>query len=585
MKFLKSSSYILIVFAIFSISITACKSTKNAKNQSNTSKKTTISDEDKLKNSALFTEACKQKILGYNSEAILIFKECINRDASNHAAMYELAGLFSSRKQYDSALFWSQKSVELDNSNIWYMQMKGELLLISKKFDEAIDTYEKIVKATPNNKDAYKDWATAAYYSKKYAKAIDIYNKIEEKFGISYEIFISKSQIYEFQNNLKDAIIDTKRIISKHPEETVFYQYLASLYVKQKEYTKAFEVYQQILKIDSLNTDVNFLLSDYYRAIGEKEKSYFQLKKAFENPYVDYEEKAKILFSYYDLTGQYPELKKQAIELSQILTKVHANNFVSFTIYADFLYQNNQKQLARDEYRKAFALDSSKFLIIQQIMFCSSSLSDDKSLLLESNQAISIFPEQALSYLFNAYAYFGLNKNPEALKTLQNGLIYITDDKDPLTEQYYSTLGDAYYKNNEFAKTFEIYEKALKINPLNAYVLNNYSYYLSLRNENLDKSLDMAKKAIKIEPENISYLDTYAWALYKNNNLEMAKIIIEQAIKNGAKNNAVIIEHYGDILYKLNEKEKAFEMWEKAKGIGKGSEFLDKKINDKKLYE
>jgi len=50
-------------------------------------------------------------------------------------------------------------------------------------------------------------------------------------------------------------------------------------------------------------------------------------------------------------------------------------------------------------------------------------------------------------------------------------------------------------------------------------------------------------------------------------------------------NNGTIIEHYGDVLYKLGDKEQALEQWKKAKELGDTSEFIDKKIADKKLYE
>jgi predicted negative regulator of RcsB-dependent stress response len=46
-----------------------------------------------------------------------------------------------------------------------------------------------------------------------------------------------------------------------------------------------------------------------------------------------------------------------------------------------------------------------------------------------------------------------------------------------------------------------------------------------------------------------------------------------------------VLEHIGDILYRLNRKEEAFEYWNKAKEKGEGSEFLNKKIKNQKLYE
>jgi len=52
----------------------------------------------------------------------------------------------------------------------------------------------------------------------------------------------------------------------------------------------------------------------------------------------------------------------------------------------------------------------------------------------------------------------------------------------------------------------------------------------------------------------------------------------------GAK-NPVILEHYGDVLFKLNKVEDALYMWNEAKKAGSGSIQLEKKIADKSWYE
>ena len=63
-----------------------------------------------------------------------------------------------------------------------------------------------------------------------------------------------------------------------------------------------------------------------------------------------------------------------------------------------------------------------------------------------------------------------------------------------------------------------------------------------------------------------------------------AKVYIEKAL-NGSDISGTIIEHYGDILFKLGEVDKAVMQWQKAKGMDESSELIDKKIADRKLYE
>ena len=49
--------------------------------------------------------------------------------------------------------------------------------------------------------------------------------------------------------------------------------------------------------------------------------------------------------------------------------------------------------------------------------------------------------------------------------------------------------------------------------------------------------------------------------------------------------NPKILEHYGDVLYKLNKNEEALKKWIESKQAGNNSEGLEKKIKEKKLND
>ena len=65
-----------------------------------------------------------------------------------------------------------------------------------------------------------------------------------------------------------------------------------------------------------------------------------------------------------------------------------------------------------------------------------------------------------------------------------------------------------------------------------------------------------------------AFTDNYFWLMFEDNN-----------------KSAVVVEHYGDILYKLGEVTLAVEQWKRAKELGDGSKELSKKITEGKLYE
>ncbi len=144
-------------------------------------------------------------------------------------------------------------------------------------------------------------------------------------------------------------------------------------------------------------------------------------------------------------------------------------------------------------------------------------------------------------------------------------------------------LGDIYNGTQEYAKSDMAYEQALAFNPNNDIILNNYSYYLALRKENLDRAEKMSAQLVKANPKNSSYLDTYAWVLFTREKYKEARKIMEEAIDTGDF-NATLFEHYGDILFKLGDTDAAVRQWQKAKSMGADNQAIDKKISNRRLY-
>jgi len=164
------------------------------------------------------------------------------------------------------------------------------------------------------------------------------------------------------------------------------------------------------------------------------------------------------------------------------------------------------------------------------------------------------------------------------------GKDYVLDNPG-LLSQFYGYLGDAYYQLKNYTESDLAFDNSLKADKNNIVVLNNYAYYLSLRNVNLEKAEAMSKRSNDLDPNNSSYQDTYGWVLYKMGKYNDAKIWIGKAIANLSTINGTLQEHYGDILYKLGDTENAVKYWENAKKTGEASDVIDKKIADKKLYE
>ncbi len=543
-----------------------------------------LPEKEQIKFKFLFHNANKERILGNYQLAANLFLQCTHIAPKEAAAYYELAHLFESSKEKKLAIEYSEKAVKLAPDNYWYRVLYAHSLQRSGNSLAAIKQYEILIEKNGGDVDLFFDLAGMQLYAGKYKESIETFNLIEQQIGITEEISVQKEKIYIKLGDIDKAANEIQKLIDEYPDDLKYQVLLADLYLANDLQDKAFKVYQEILEKDSQNPYANLSLYDYYKNKGEENKASEAIKKAFASPDLDVDTKVKILLSYYSATER--RLKKEALELNKIVIKTHPKEAKAYTIYADFLYRDKKLESAKENYLKALEFDNSKLPIWNQLIFIESELQDNVSLLRDSKAAIELFPNQPLFYFFYGATNLQKKEFEEAVEYLNIGKDYVIENP-PLLAQFYANLGDGYNGLKQYEKSDEAYEEALKIEPKNIYVLNNYGYYLSLREEKLERAEELSALCNEIEPDQSNYQDTYAWILYKQGKFVQAKEWLEKALENGGKKNAVILEHLGDVYSQLHNIKKALEYWNKAKEIEDGdtTEFLDKKIADKKLYE
>jgi tetratricopeptide (TPR) repeat protein len=539
---------------------------------------------DKLsKDRDTYYEASKQKIIGNYDKAIDLYKKCLDQDPADAAAMYEIASIYADQGNSTEAIPFAEKAVKQDMSNKWYKILLIQLYQAQGKYTEAGDYLSQLIVAEPNNIEYYEDQALNYIYNNDYKNAIKSYDILEQKLGMNEDISIQKEKIYIMMGKPDKAIEEIQKLSKAYPEEPRYLEMLAELYMTAGMDDQALATYNEILRIDPGNPYINISLSDYYRKKGDRAKSLEYLKAGFANPELDIDSEVSILLAYYSVNEIYNTYKDEAFELADIMIKAHPDDPKAYSIYADFLVQDKKYAEARDAFLKVISLDSTKYLVWEQLLYVESELGNNKAIQSESKRALELFPEQPMLYLFAGSSSFQQKDFETAAGYFKTGVNFVVDN-DKMLAQFYSYLGDTYFQLKDNQHSDEAYEKALKIEPSNALVLNNYAYYLSLRNVNLEKAEQMAKKAVELDPTNGSNQDTYGWVLFKLGKYEDAQTWIEKAIQTG-EDSAVVLEHYGDVMWKTGNKKDAVKYWEKAAKAGEGSEFLEKKVQDKTYYE
>ncbi len=571
---------------MLSVALFGCKGAKHASNAGSKSNEleTKLFTKHDIDVNHYFVSANKEKLLGNTEDAIRLFKKCLQIDPNNAAAAYELCIIALNVNDFPSAEMYGRKAYTLNPDNEWYAIIFVESLQRNKKPGEAVKIYQKLLKSLPDRSDIYYDFADCYLRMNKSSEAIEVYNELEKTIGVNAELSLQKEKIYVRMGKLDKAVEEINKLIATAPEEAKYYGILAELYAANNMDSEAVDTYQKALKIDPDNAYINLSLSEYYRQKRDYPKGFIYLEKAFNSEELDIDSKVKILLSYYVVSEKSEELKQQSLALCDVLIKAHPKEAKAYSVAGDFYYRDKKLEKSKEYFSRAVELDKSKYVIWNQLLIIESELQQFTEMIKHGKEAIELFPNEPTVYLLLGIAYLQ-EKNPqEALIVLNQGKNMIIDNK-PLLGQFYANIGDAYYRTKQMEQSDEAYEEALKINPNDTYVLNNYAYYLSLRNVKLDKAEEMSKKSNELERDNASYNDTYGWILYGLGKYEDAKLWLEKAVANGAANNAVILEHLGDVYYRLNNSDIAMDYWIKAKKAGTGSDNLERKINEKKLIE
>ncbi len=577
----------LLFFFVFAVTLLpGCRTAKApvAQQQEKSMSPTWISDKEKLRSTIMLIEASRQKMLGNWSEATVLYHDAITVDPDNDAAHFELAKIHAMQGQFEDALTYAKTAVRLSPQNRYYLSALADIYILSNKLVEAIDVYKKLFGEHPENVEYAYNLASAYLYSGQKEAALEMFFHIESLIGFSEEISVEKQKIWVEQGQFDKAIEEARKLVELFPEEMVYYELLADLYRETGQLEEAAMLYEDMLEKDPDNPLAHLLMADYYLETGNEDEAFNSLLSAFSSPLLNTEAKARIIYRYYIMSEEDPQYLDHGLRLCKLLIEMHPDDPESYLIYADFLNREERLEEARNMYLKSSQLDPSNLSVWQQIINLDGRLLDFEAMREHSEMALEYFFEHALLFLFNGLANLQLKNYDEAASSLEYGLA-MTGFDDDLKGDFFSLLGDTYHYLNNPEQSDLYYEKALKENPGNATVLNNYSYHLAVRKERLDEAEKMSKKANMLETNNAAFQDTYGWVMYQKGRYEEARVWIEKSLQNASDPSADVLEHYGDVMYKLNNKEEALKYWKMAKEKGEGSEFLNRKINDKTLYE
>ncbi|MGB0862668.1 MAG: tetratricopeptide repeat protein [Saprospiraceae bacterium] len=535
----------------------------------------------------VYIEGMKEKLLGNHDEAIVLFQEVLKASPKNDAAAYELAQIYQKTGAILKAKSFARKAVTLDPNNAWYSVFYAEILSKDADFGQAAEIYKNLVAKYPSNEKYYFEWAYMFVRANKPSEAIKVYNQLESKIGVDERIARRKYSLYLAQGKTKKAENELIQLTKAFPYEVEYLQLLAEFYNQNDKENKAKGVFKEILKLDKNDPVANLALAETFKAGNDEGRYLNSIKEVFKNPEVNIDLKIQELIPYIGKMGEYKNknnIRNQLFDLGETLTIIHPNEAKAFSVYGDLLYHADENERALEVYKSTLERDNSVFVVWEQVFYLLKDMNRGDELYKMTEDAMDIFPNQAIVFYMNAVASSLKKKHKNAIDGLEQSLMMAGRDKS-LKVQIYSQLGIQYDYLKDSKKSNEAFDMALSINPRDVATLNSYSYALCERGTDLEKARQMSSNANQLVTNNGEYQRTYGFILFKLEDYKAAERWFKKALDNGEKENPVTLERYGDTLYKLNKVNKAVEYWQKAQSKGSQSSILNKKITDRKLYE
>ncbi|MDQ7949366.1 MAG: tetratricopeptide repeat protein, partial [Pedobacter sp.] len=408
------------------------------------------------------------------------------------------------------------------------------------------------------------------------------YQELESKFGASDELKMAKQRL-SVQNGGAANVDELSKQLTENPADIKNYLYLSGLLLEKNKNEEALSLLLKAKTIAPDQYEIDLALADAYKAQQKNELAMAALRSAFANASMPLENKIKIVSAMLPKFAD-PAVVKNATALAQAAEQVHPGQAKLVVLLGDVYYQQGNFAQAKLKYQEALKISDQLYVAWEKLLAIQTLLGQYQEAIKTGEDALAIYPNQAILYYYRAFALHRNGQNAEAGLEIKSALQLDGEDKS-LKAMIFALQAEVFIDQEKLKEADAAFDKAIELAPDNYLTLSNYAYYLALRNQNLAKAEALAAKAATAMPNHASVLDTYAIVLFRLGKYDQALLNIQKALQNNEATNPVYLEHYGDILFMKGAHEQAVVQWQKAKQAGGSSDKLNKKINEKKYIK
>lgn len=486
---------------------------------------------------------------------LLLYCQQLNPEA---AETYFFLGECYGQQENDSLrVQMISKAAELCPDNDTYKEALIPIYLDNNDIAKATATIEGLVANTPERTDMLNVLLQIYNYTHDYNMVLNTLNRLEVQEGQSEQLAMSKVQTYVRLGNDKKAYKELKSLCANHPLDLNYRVMMGNWLLSKGRKKEAVSEYRTVLDEEPDNEGALMSMMDYYRAEGQDSLANQQRDNILLSPKTQQSTRLLLLKQY---VREQEQQSTDSTNVLRLFNRVLTQGQPDIQVLELKLAYEMMKDMPKD----SITLCLNQMIDLQpdhaqarlqliQMAWEEKRYNDMISL---AKPALEFNPDKWEFSYFLGVGYFLNGDNEQCIEAMKTAAENINEKENKeLASELYYVMGDAYHSCGKSEEAYEAYENCLRIDSEKISCLNNYAYYLSEENRDLDKAAAMSLKTVKAEPSNSTYLDTYAWIMFLQGRYEEAKIYIDMAIKylDKTAENDVYYNHQKEIESKLNK--------------------------------
>lgn len=515
-------------------------------------------------------DASVYEVKGEHANAILEWQDAL-RFSNDDAIHYAMARNYAILKKYDQSIASARKAVELAPARTEYRRMLADIYAGAYRYDEAIQEYREVIRRDSGDADAWHNLARLLTVRDPRA-ALETYEQILARFGPNWDVLAQAAEMYSRSGRFDKAADMMRMMTELDPSNQTLRLTLAQTLVRAGEYDEAITLYRDLSEMDPGNMDLRVESAGvllFGKRYDEAERKFAAI---LASDTVSLDTKIRIGDMYYGTLEKDSTLVPATIDLFVRIQKAHPDDWRSYWYLGLIGAATRNDSLATRNFlgmTKRAPRNPDGWVSLASLYLGKNEFAEIVRILEPVYKQID--NDFRIPFLLGI-AYSRVNRSEDAVVVLEKARTLSPRNADIVTQ-----LALVYDGLHRYDDSDSLYEMVLRLEPDNHLALNNYSYSLAERDQQLERALAMSTKAVAAQPDNASYLDTIGWIYYRLGDYSRALEFVSRAVEKGDV-SAVVLEHLGDIHFRLDNRAKAIEYWNKALGLDSTNTALKDKV-------